>query len=84
MSEERHCRECVNAEWERTPTGRIRKKYCGNCSKASDLMAYYSHERFAPCISVGSAHILHIWPHYDASGCPMYRREEAVTKKEKK
>jgi len=31
MSENARCKNCENAQWERTPTGRIKSKTAGRC-----------------------------------------------------
>lgn len=66
------CGNCENANFERTPTGRIRANTPGQCAKAQELIDRYSHQDVAPCIVVAKPHRLSIWPDYDATHCPLF------------
>ena len=67
------CKDCINAEWKLTQSGRIKSKVYGECSKRHELKAMYSHKETAPCICVTPAHINVIRPNYDASHCPLFQ-----------
>lgn len=65
------CGECKHAEWERTPTGRIKRGTAGRCEKQKELLAMYVVVKHPPCLAIGGATVNGIWPDYDASGCPL-------------
>ena len=70
-----NCKECIYAVWELTSTGRIKAKVYGQCAKRHELKAMWNHKEIPPCIAVSPAHIVVIWPEYDASHCPWYQEK---------
>jgi len=66
------CGECANADFEKTPTGRIKANLSGRCLKVPELVKHYTHAGAAPCIVVAKPHVVCVWPDYDATHCPMF------------
>ena len=70
------CKQCAHAEWNRTPTGRIKRDTCGKCLKASEIVDLFNRELVMtapPCVSVYKAGINAIWPNNDADKCPHFQ-----------
>lgn len=61
------CKTCVHADFERTPTGRIKRNYVGRCMKSDEIVSL-ARECAAPCVQV-AVYGVGIWPNTDATNC---------------
>lgn len=66
------CKDCRNAQWELTPTGRIKKSQYGKCAKQAELIEQFT--RIAPpcIIAFDEPRGCVIWPDYPAGNCPAF------------
>jgi hypothetical protein len=74
----KQCKDCTHAQFQRSPTGRIRKQFCGYCGMQQKLLTYYRHDHSAPCIVLSVPHAVAIWFDYDASHCPLFNPKESA------
>lgn len=66
---EARCKDCKHAQWERTPTGRIKKNIPGRCAlkRLEDTPQYL-------CVVKQRLHVVCIWPDY-AGRCDGFEAE---------
>lgn len=66
------CKTCIHAEFERTPTGQIKKKLAGKCLKQGELIQL-AKDCAAPCVVV-RAYGHSIWPDTNATNCTHWKQ----------
>lgn len=66
------CKTCIYAEFERTPTGRIKQKAAGKCLKQGELMQL-AKDCAAPCLRIQTFGV-YIWPNTNATNCSHWKQ----------